>query len=492
MLTFIKKPAIFDDYSVIGFDLDLVLGQAGTLSIHFHPRASTRQADFKVFEALQGTLGEETDCKYDDWAFAGNVEEVECDTTRRDVRIALKDGLSKLGRVCRSQVFVNQRLGEIVSSLMPPGQKCQCSPEFEGHDVKFAIQYQESDLVFLKRLVNYHGGQIWCPGNAICVGTPQGGGSLTLRLHSDIQECILHTNLGPERVRVKAIPYTGEASRESKIELSGKNQGAIQKAVKERREKYQGNSLLHIILEDSSQSDPEFMAKRFLKSRAAGRLSVTGVVNRLVHPGTAVAVVDSGGNAESLVVRSLSGTWRYDMGGRFYFEAATAEGLIFDAPVIERELLASPAVVDQSNDSLNRVRVYFPWDPNESVTPWLRIVSPYWGDQHMLYAPPKRGDSVLVVWGQEDLDPIVLGSLSAGQAIKEKSEPFVLKTADGQTVTFSKKSIKIVNEADGGKTSVELLPDKVVISSDKIELKSDKVEVKSSVVGIKTTKLDVQ
>jgi hypothetical protein len=79
---------------------------------------------------------------------------------------------------------------------------------------------------------------------------------------------------------------------------------------------------------------------------------------------------------------------------------------------------------------------------------------------------------MLVIWGQEDFDPVVLGSLSIGDTIDENKETFVLKTVDGQTITIGKSNIRIANEADGGSSTIELEPDKIVINSDNIELSS--------------------
>jgi len=64
----------------------------------------------------------------------------------------------------------------------------------------------------------------------------------------------------------------------------------------------------------------------------------------------------------------------------------------------------------------------------------------------MLYVPPKIDDAVMVLWGQDDFDPVVVGSLSKGDTISESSETLVLKTVDGQTITIGKDKIAVHHE----------------------------------------------
>jgi hypothetical protein len=171
------------------------------------------------------------------------------------------------------------------------------------------------------------------------------------------------------------------------------------------------------------------------------------------------------------------------------FEGVSPDGVILDTGSPRMGLRASAAIVTDADDplQLNRIRVRFPWCQAQTDSPWLRVASPSWGEDHMLYVPPKIDDAVMVLWGQDDFDPVVVGSLSKGDTISESSETLVLKTVDGQTITIGKDKIAIVNEASGGGGStIEMKPDKIAISSDNIELSS------TSSIKIDTSQADLE
>jgi hypothetical protein len=498
-------PGALDDYVTVSFSVDLNVGYVGTLGMRLHPRETREEPDLGLFKSLQAALGEEVSLEYDDVSFTGTIHEIAYETTPEamvSLKLTLADSLFKLARNHRSQVFADRKLKDVVREVVgASGASHKLSSDFEGYNVKLAIQYDESDLAFLKRLVNYYGGQIWCSGDKIYVGSVAGEGEpVKLKLYREVPTFTLYSGLGPEQVEVEKIRFGKEQQGDQQVDLSDRKQyGDIQKTAKDKRAEKQGKSkvLFHVALDDSRGDYPEFLAKRFLSFQAAHRLSMTGTLAKAVSPGTLVEIVDADDNAETLVVRSLAGTWNVDTGAYFQFQASTPEALVVDAALPEIDLRVSAAVVDKVEDTVNRVCVRFPWDKRKAITPPLRIATPLWGDEHVQYARFKKGDTVLVIWGQEDLDPIVLGALPTGQKV-DKSDTYVVKIGDGRLISFGKNDIRIENKADGGRTKVEILPNKVVIDSDSIELKSkqakvdsQQAEIKAPQTAIKTMKLDV-
>lgn len=82
-----------------------------------------------------------------------------------------------------------------------------------------------------------------------------------------------------------------------------------------------------------------------------------------------------------------------------------------------------------------------------------------------MFLPPKLGDTVLVTWGQMDTDPVIIGALPSGQELDLNDQTFALKTADGQKITIGEDNIKLLNEAGGGGSNVEILGDQVVVTA---------------------------
>ena len=520
MLTISKSPDVLGDYAVAGFDVRLAAGCIGSVVLHLNPLGAPTDRDLQVFTGLQKALGEEIHCEFGDWSFAGWLQEMTLNARTDSLRLTLSDGLFRLAETCRSRVFAGTRLGEVISGIMPAGQKCEVPSGFERHEVGLAIQYQESDLDFLRRLVHRYAGGIWCVGDTIHAGCVEVKDPEELHLDHDVTHFTLTSSVGPERIEAKTVSYKNGLAKDSTVELPGQKYGNVQDAVVGKRGKPLSDSSLHIIAEDTDDAASEFGGLKFLKSQAAGRLSVSGRLTKPIHAGTPVRIVDPEGNGESLVVTFLSGVWRCDAPSDFVFEASAPDALVLGSSMPVLGLRTSAAEVKETRDNMNRVRVSFPWDSNKSITPWLRMVSPSWGKDHMHYIPPEVGDTVLVVWGQDDLDAIVLGSLAQAHMSDEASDPFVLRLSDGRVITFGKNDIRIVNEAEEGNSRVELLPKKIVIRSDRVEieskelqvnsgqvqlesdetgvtsgkfgLKSDKTEVDSSGVEVKTPKFDVK
>jgi hypothetical protein len=102
------------------------------------------------------------------------------------------------------------------------------------------------------------------------------------------------------------------------------------------------------------------------------------------------------------------------------------------------------------------------------------------------------------------MDPVVMGSVSAGDELDVSSELAVVKTTEGHTITVGKKNIKILNEAGGGATELEILPDQVVvktkkgqsvtIGSESLKLDSgsgSSIEIQSAKIVISATEVEI-
>jgi hypothetical protein len=490
MLKLTRKPRLLGDFGVLGFDVKSALGAVGTMSVALHPPGPIPGSDFKFFLDLQPILGERVGCEFsseewpdDKWEFAGRISDVTYEAGQHYVGVTISDPLADMAQNCASRVFTEVNLSAVLRDLLPKGVPNKLTSGFGDKKIKLAIQYQESDLMFLTRLVNLYGGQLWCQGDTIWAGDPAAGDPIELELGHDITDFSLFSALGPEAIGLRVLPYKSKQATESNVASPAGGFGNIQGRAVDRRSADKRESEFHITLEDSSQIEPDHIAERLLRAESGGRLRIQGHLRKPLSPGALVAVTDAGGNTERLVLRSVLGSWGVNQPLHFRFEACSPEGAI-GGKAVRLGLRCSTARIEAASDDMNRVRVIFHWDKDRRVTPWLRMASPYWGEKHTHYSPPIKGDTVLVLFGQEDLDPIVIGALALADRVGEPKETFVFKTADGHTITIGKSDIKVRNEANGGNSAIEVLPKKIVIISDKIEMKATTTE-------IKTSKLDV-
>ena len=137
----------------------------------------------------------------------------------------------------------------------------------------------------------------------------------------------------------------------------------------------------------------------------------------------------------------------------------------------------------------------------------------------MHYTRPEVGDAVIVVWGQPDFDPVVVGAINAGtgssknrRKIDDPDVSMLLRMAQGLTITTDKKSIVLHNEANKGDSRVEIEPDAFtaktktggIINVDKdsirledgkgtvIELKSGQINLTAKKINLTTPSLNVK
>ncbi|NIO02199.1 MAG: hypothetical protein GTO42_08660 [Candidatus Latescibacteria bacterium] len=502
MLAFEGKPKFLEKYAVAGFEAVQTLGGIGIMNIELHPRQTTEDPPMRAYASVQETLGEEVICKIDDWRFVGTVAGIQYNSDSSGFWLTLTDPLAKFDGVIGSNVFADQVIEDIVSSVAPSDVYLEYLGGSNSLNVKLAIQYQESALRFVKRLLSEFGSQIWCDGETIYVGMSPTSQSYSFKLGKDITEFMIHTHLGAEQVEVESLPYVKNNPHTSKLELKGGKFGKIQDAAIDLRKKGDNaKKTFHIVHEDTSYDDTTHLANRFLRSQAAGRFVIQGRVMMPIKLGAKVNIqgIGAGSGEETAIVRSVQCIGDYDNWEVIWqFEATNPEAVLSDADQQPGALTASTAVVDDTNDDLNRVRVRFPWDGNQRSTPWLRIAAPSWGKEHMHFLPPRKGDTVLVVWGQNDMDPVVLGCVTAGDKVGQPNATLVLQTVDGQTISIGEDNIKLKNK------DVEVRMDRKLVEIDaagsKIKMDPNDIEFKakgsitldaSTGIKLKTMKLDV-
>ncbi len=475
MLEFENEPAFLERYAIRSFDAFQTLGQCGELVMYLHPRQFRTEVELATHVGLQEALGEEISCSIGDWSFVGVIDKVETNTQSQMFKLTARDGLAQLENAFGSRVFSESTVDDIVSELMPSGQSHECVGDIGSQQNRLMIQYQETNQAFLKRFLNTVGAQVWCAGDTIYVGNAPTSGSFTQRLGRDITNFTVETRLGPESVSVDSVPYANNNSIEqSSHDLASEQYGPVQDDVISRRSDTQAESTLHVTHEDSSYEDTTQIAQRFLRSRAGGRFSLTGHSSLPVTLGAALAIENYDRESEEVTDTEQTVVTQISLHGErsddvhlWAIRAENPQALLRHNETIPDRVIKAAAIVDDVDDPLNtnRVRVYFPWDRNEASTPWLRIATPYWGDDHAYFLPPKLGDTVLVTWGQMDTDPVIIGALPSGQELDLNDQTFALKTADGQKITIGEDNIKLLNEAGGGGSNVEILGDQVVVTA---------------------------
>lgn len=470
MLRLENPPSEFDSYVVFGKNVDQRLGDVGEVGLVLHPRQTDHRPVLVKHTELLQVLGKEITCKEGDWTFVGVAERCEYLVEGGAFSIIVRDALSKLSNSFNSRVYANCNFSDIAAEIVPDGE---CLGDCGNIPIRLAIQYNESDLDFVQRVLNEHGHQIWCTGGKIYMGATPCGDESTARLGRDIQDYSIVTELGPEDLTVTSYQYT-QADRPENVNasLDGGSDSDLESAAIDVRRNSQSSQTLHLVEEESLQAAEDF-GQRWLRMWAAGRFRLVGEAPHPYELGSSLKIKSAGTGDESgtdvelrCLVREVTASGLDADGASSYrVEVANMEAFLPDAGVAPGRLFKSQAIVSQTHDDLNRVKVYFPWDPNETETPWLRAVSSSWGDSHMQYIPHNIGDTVVVMWGQYEMDPLVVGATSGGDPVDLPEDITLIRTVDGHSITIVEDNIKILNEMNGGNTSIEILPDQVKVTA---------------------------
>jgi len=470
MIKLKDPPAPLEKYLVTAYQVSTAYGMVGSVTLDLSPRQDSGEPILADHAELQQVLGKDFELTIGEtWTFHGVADALEYVSSTSVFKLDIKDALVKLEKTFASRVFAECKFSDIAAEICPDAEMVG-----KGGDqqVKLAIQYNESDLDFLRRILNDVGCQIWCNAGTVYMGDEASGDKVRARLGVDLIDYTISTELGPEEANVTSYQYL-QADRPDKVKstFEGGGEGDVQKGIADIRKKTQGDQSLHIIEEEAVDSASD-SAREFLRRYATGRFRLTGVSHRPMPLGAPLEIVNSeaGGrekeSTETCMIRKVFASWHGESpDARWDIEAVNTEAFLDNWQHLRGRIFKSTAIVHEANDEFGRVKVYFPWDPNETTSPWLRMSMPAWGDGHGLYMPPNIGDMVLVMWGQVDMEPVVIGAVSAGDAVETPDDLALFKTVEGHTIQISGTSMLLHNESDGGDTKIEILPDSVVITT---------------------------
>ncbi|WP_221410428.1 phage baseplate assembly protein V, partial [Apibacter muscae] len=129
------------------------------------------------------------------------------------------------------------------------------------------------------------------------------------------------------------------------------------------------------------------------------------------------------------------------------------------------------AVVAEVDDPLkmNRVRLRFFWQKGESeLTPWVRLVQGYAGQDRGLHLMPEKGEEVLVSFRRGNAEfPVVTGSLNNGSQISnyqtEDNRFKVLKTKQGEKLEFEELKNIVLADRKGNQLHIEIDKDTLTL-----------------------------
>jgi type VI secretion system secreted protein VgrG len=343
-------------------------------------------------------------------------------------------------------------------------------------ELEYKVQYGESDLVFLQRLLEEAGITLYFDdtggeesrlvlGDAPHQNERRGGPAIAYHDEpnkASESEHVTRVHFA-EEVRLGALVIRDVDFRRPAFDLRGTAPAADREARYERFEYRPGAFLVEPgqggdtpAADDRgiARHDEKFGAARAARALAGarmGRQAVTFDTNVVdLRPGTVFAIEghpSSAVNGRGLLVTAL--TVQGSHGEEWMM---TAQAVSADVPYLPPEVMPRPCVEgvqtativgpagdEIHTDEFGRVRVQFPWDregkSDEKSSCWMRVNQGWGGRGYGMIQIPRVGQEVLVAFVEGDPDrPVVVGR------VYNQTQPVVEKLPDQKTVSGYKSN----------------------------------------------------
>ncbi len=385
----------------------------------------------------------------------------------------------------QAKSFGMKNLKQIVDEVVKPYnsklEEVTTKPQYK-ENLKYCVQYRESNFSFLNRLAARYGEWFFYDGQKLNFGELEKSDIIRLNYERDLTQFDISLKTLPVNFKLKAYDYKGHKFPEKSADYSDvKNEFAKIAFDKSKKEIFPQVTELPIHFSMSEKDLDQIIALR--QNLHLNELVVmTGTSSRPdLRLGSIIEVIDPrsileiGGteNYGKYVIISLS----HDITGEReaylnHFEAIPYEAVIPpisispDPPQCE----VQEGEVFENNDpkGLGRVRVQFIWQKElqgeDKMTPWIRVASHSSGGDKGLYIIPEKGDRVLVAFEHNHPErPFVLTSLYNGAAKPEHHDPKnykkALKTKGGHQILMNdeegKQAMDLSSPVDFSATATE-------------------------------------
>ncbi len=367
-----------------------------------------------------------------------------------------------------SRSFQDKTVKAIVESILSdynlPAKKIK--PEHSTETMAYTVQYKESSFAFLSRLAAKKGEWFYYDGKDIVFGK-RNAESIKLEFRKDVTEFDMSLRMSDLKFKyvsydyLKDETYEIEADSENISNLSRITQTVLDKS----NSKFKHETVIfynHLLTKDKEEQHLRNRVSLDKKSKSAGFVSCHGVTEKAnLKIGGEIKIVDyidKEGKRKNapvehgeFIITELSHSFDYNGN---YINNFTAVPLDVEVPPNSSPHAipfceTQSAIVMDNNDpeELGRVQVQFFWQkPENTVSPWLRIVTPHSGKDQGFFFIPEIDDEVLVAFeGGNAEKPYVIGSHYHGKAkpdpkwINDNNDIKGIRTKGGHTIEFVDK-----------------------------------------------------
>jgi len=390
-----------------------------------------------------------------------------------EYRLEVVPRLWNLSRTVDCRVFQNMSAADIVRTVVEEGGAAPLSFATELPKVKrpYTVQYNESDLDFVQRLLDEIGcgfyfrherGQHSMVVTAVNAGFPAiPGGPLILRDDGDDSpEALTSWQESRHTGPTSAVALDYDMLKPSQLLRDAKG-AAVASGGEWEVFRWPGGQAVRPDAQparldmETAESAGQVIAAAgsapgvFAGGKLAVRLALDGatqhfLVTEVRHDAYDQTHLDAGGgsgyrNALSLIPAAR--TWRNP--------EPRPRPVV---PGVQSAIVTGPSGEEVHCDEYGRIRIRFLWDRkgerDERSSCWVRVAQPWAGNGRGFWALPRIGDEVLVAFVDGDPDrPVVIGSLYGAEA----DPPFPLPANATQSGILTRSS------KGGGRSNANML-----------------------------------
>lgn len=400
--------------------------------------------------------------------FLGFVTEIQSSrSSLADQDMVIISGGSKeivMDRKPTNRAFLDNTLEEIVKEVLKKYElKSKVTPRTKSR-FPYTVQFEESDLHFLKRLAIRYGEWCYFDGQDLVFGEiPVSQKSQTLTIGSNLKNFKYEIRANPVKFSLFALDpqkhdtyqyKSGNSKVEGNLNMYGKHALKMSKTLytEESRDYFE-----HLNVNESDYKKGLDQVGETLESVNAVNLTdLYGTsINGFLNAGMEIKVeclkqdgkgkIDYGKYIVTSVLHDIDKTLSYENS----FSAIPAETSIPENtdPYFARTSSNQLGLVtdNQDPDKLGRVKVSFLWMEGEQSTPWIKVASPYTYKNAGFFFVPAVDSRVLVGFEDGDVEkPYCIGTLFdemanpdpdwAGNADNSHAKIHAIRTQSGNTV----------------------------------------------------------
>lgn len=418
--------------------------------------------------------------------------------------------------VCRA--FENKTLEEIVKEILGSYAFPNKVKTRDKFCYPYIVQYQESDMEFLKRLSIRYGEWFFFDGTDMIFGElPKSNQDMTIGY--DLKDFQYQLRVSPVKFTLLSIDplnsniprfKAGTGKADPNLNIYGKH------ALKESKKLFPNEGLgyyEHLNVEETAyQNALEKAGERDEISDAVNLADISGSsTNPFLTPGLFVKVscMNEKGSGKipylSYLLTSVQHSFDNMLSYNNSFSAVPAETNTpeYTDPYFIKTTQNQVGWITDNRDpkNLGRVRIRFPWmENNATMTPWVKVITPYVQANSGIYFIPAIGSRVLVGFEGGNVEkPCCLGNLFdddyppdsawSGDFNNKDAKIHAIRTESGQTIEFHDESgsekIRIYDTNNKNEITLDTANGEIKIkATEKLTIEAKEIEIKAQ-MGMK-------